>query len=440
MCAIITEIGAALRPKEKETSMEHRIEVMPAVYLTAVQTDKFKTGCFSMNFVRPMCRTEASQNALVPSVLLRGSETYPDIPAISARLDELYGASMGMLVRKKGEVQLTGFYADFVEDALVHEPVFAPALDFVADILLHPILERGHFDTAFLEGEKRNLSNTIAARINDKRSYAVSQLLKTMCQAEPYGVPRLGELEDVATVGAKSLYAHYQTLLASSQVELFYMGRRTLEEAAEQIRRSFANLPRADAFTPVCTKQGSAPETPRFLRETLDVTQGKLVLGLRTNCTAQDEDYPALALLNVIYGAGITSKLFQNVREKLSLCYYAGSSLEKFKGVMLVSAGIEFDKYEIAKDEILRQLDLCRDGEITDEEFSAARRGILSDLAMAQDSPGRLDDFYIGQAVANLSGSISDFADAISRVTKQDVAAAARKLQLDTIYFLEGQA
>lgn len=420
--------------------MEHRIQIMPGVYLTAVQSDKFKTGCFSMNFVRPMCRAEASRNALVPSVLLRGSQTYPDIPAISARLDELYGASMGMLVRKKGEVQLTGFYADFVEDALVNEPVFAPTLDFVADILLHPILEGGHFDSTFFEGEKRNLSNTIAARVNDKRSYAVSQLIKAMCKGEPYGVPRLGELEDVAATDVQSLYAHYETLLASSQVELFYMGRRAPEAAAEQIRKSFERLPRAEGVTPVGTEQGSAPEAPRVLRERLDVTQGKLVLGFRTNCTARDADYPALAMLNVIYGAGMTSKLFQNVREKLSLCYYAGSSLEKFKGVMLVSAGIEFDKYETAKDEILRQLDLCCEGAITDDEFDAARRCILSDLAMAQDSPGRLDDFYIGQAVAGLDGTIADFARAIERVTKQDAARAARKLQLDTIYFLEGQA
>lgn len=420
--------------------MEHRMQLLPGVYLTAVQTDKFKTGCFSMNFVRPMCREEASRNALVPSVLLRGSQTYPDIPAISARLDELYGASMGMLVRKKGEAQLTGFYADFVEDALVSEPVFAPALRFVADILLHPILQNGRFCESFVEGEKRNLANTIAARINDKRSYAVSQLLKAMCAEEAYGVPRLGDLEDVALADAKNLYDHYQTLLAASQVELFYMGRRAPSDAAEQICSAFSELPRADAFVRAQTKQKSAPAAPRTLRERMDVTQGKLAMGFRTNCTAGDTNYPALAMLNVIYGAGITSKLFQNVREKLSLCYYAGSSLEKFKGVMIVSAGIEFDKFDIAKDEILHQLDLCREGQITDEEFAAARRCILSDLAMAQDSPGRLDDFYISQAVAGLDGSIADFADAIRRVTKEDAAAAARKLQLDTIYFLEGQA
>lgn len=419
--------------------MEQRLELLPGVCLTAVQTDKFKTGCFSINFLRPMCREEASGNALIPSVLLRGSERYPDIPSISARLDELYGASMGTLVRKKGEVQLVGFFADFIEDALAGEPVFESMLEFVAEILLHPLTKDDYFVPELVEGEKRNLCNAIAARINDKRSYASSQLIKLMCPDEPYGVPRLGELEDVQRVDAQRLYAHYRKVLAESQAELFYMGRKDPQDVAACLKKVLAALPRAQAFAQVCTLQGAAPETPREVRAHLDVTQGKLAIGLRTGCTVRDDGYPALLMLNAIYGGGVTSKLFQNVREQMSLCYYAGSSIEKFKGVMVVSAGVEFDQYQKARDEILRQLELCRKGEITDDEFDAARRYILSELKLAKDSPGRLDDFYMGQAVAGLSGTMDDLAGRIARVTKQDVADAACRLQLDTIYFLEGQ-
>lgn len=427
-------------PEDKEERMEHRIMLLPGVYLTAVQTDKFKTGCFSINFLRLISREEASWNALIPSVLLRGSVQYPDIPSISARLDELYGASMGTLVRKKGEVQLVGFFADFVEDALAGEPVFAPMLEFVAEILLHPLTKEGHFVPEFVEGEKRNLSNAIAARINDKRSYAVSQMLRIMCRNERYGVPRLGELEDVSRADAQSLYEHYRKVLAESQVELFYMGRKDAHEAAAQLKDVFSALPRAQSFVPVATEPGEVRAQVREARDSLDVTQGKLAIGLRTGCTVQDEGYPALMMLNAVYGGGVTSKLFQNVREQMSLCYYASSSVEKFKGVMVVSAGIEFDQYQTAKDEILRQLELCRAGQITDEEFSAARRYILSELKLAQDSPGRLDDFYMGQAIAGLSGTMDDLAEGIGRVTKDDVVAAARRLQLDTVYFLEGQS
>ena len=227
--------------------MKNRTQLLPDVYLTSVQTDKFKTGCFSLNLLRPLRKEEAAMNALLPSVLLRGSETYPDIRSISARLDELYGASMGTLIRKKGEVQFVGFYADYLEDAFAGEPVFGQMADFVSEILLHPALSDGAFGREAVEGEKWNLANAIESRINDKRSYAVSQLLKTMCQGEIYGVPRLGELEDLEKADEKSLYRHYRELLEHSQLELFYMGRKSPGEVRETFLRVLSGLPRGQA-------------------------------------------------------------------------------------------------------------------------------------------------------------------------------------------------
>ena len=190
--------------------MNHRTEILPGVYLTAVQSDKFKTGCFSLNLLRPMKKEEAAANALIPSVLLRGSETCPDIASISAKLDELYGASVGTLVRKKGEVQLVGFYCDYVQDEYVDEPVFAPLMAFLAELLLNPRLENGAFPEAVVDSEKLNLENAMLSRINDKRTYAASQLIRTMCAGQPYGIPRIGEPEDLKNITAKSLYAHYR--------------------------------------------------------------------------------------------------------------------------------------------------------------------------------------------------------------------------------------
>lgn len=417
--------------------MKDRTELLPGVHLTAVQTEKFKTGCFSVNLLRPLSRAEAGANALIPSVLLRGSEQYPDIQSISARLDELYGASLGTLVRKKGEVQFVGFYADYLEDAFAGEPVFAPMTEFLAQILLHPLLEDGHFQTDAAEGEKVNLANAIEARLNDKRSYAISQLLKTMCREEIYGVPRLGELEDLDALDEKNLYAHYRRILESSQVEIFYMGRQTPEQAGELFRAALRGLPRG-ASVPVGTQVVPRAGAVRELTESLDVTQGKLSLGFRTGCTVRDPDYPALVVMNTVYGGGITSKLFRRVREEQSLCYYASSSVEKFKGVMVVSSGIEFSDCEKAKTEILRQLDECRAGNITDEELDAAKRYLVSDLRAATDSPGRLDDYYMGQIMEGLDGTPAELAERIAAVTKDEAARAAARVSLDTVYFLKG--
>ena len=418
--------------------MNHRTEILPGVYLTAVQSDKFKTGCFSLNLLRPMKKEEAAANALIPSVLLRGSETCPDIASISAKLDELYGASVGTLVRKKGEVQLVGFYCDYVQDEYVDEPVFAPLMAFLAELLLNPRLENGAFPEAVVDSEKLNLENAMLSRINDKRTYAASQLIRTMCAGQPYGIPRIGEPEDLKNITAKSLYAHYRDLLATSRVELFYMGSLSPEAVTKVLQTVLADLPRAEAFVPVGTTPAPAARPVQEKTERLDVTQGKLSLGFFTDITAKDPRYPALVLAATVFGGGATSKLFTNVREKMSLCYYASASFEKFKGVLSVSSGVEFSKLETAKTEILRQLEACKAGDITDDELESARGYLVSDLKIAMDSPGRLDDYYMGQILLEQDGTMEDLASAIARVTKQEAADAIQALRLDTIYALEG--
>ncbi|MFR4594598.1 MAG: EF-P 5-aminopentanol modification-associated protein YfmF [Oscillospiraceae bacterium] len=418
--------------------MNHRTEILPGVYLTAVQSDKFKTGCFSLNLLRPMKKEEAAANALIPSVLLRGSETCPDIASISAKLDELYGASIGTLVRKKGEVQLVGFYCDYVQDEYVDEPVFAPVMAFLAELLLNPRLENGAFPEAVVDSEKLNLENAMLSRINDKRTYAASQLIRTMCAGQPYGIPRIGDPDDLKNITAKSLYAHYRDLLATSRVELFYMGSLSPEAVTKVLQTVLAELPRAEVFVPVGTTPAPAARPVQEKTERLDVTQGKLSLGFFTDITAKDPRYPALVLAATVFGGGATSKLFTNVREKMSLCYYASASFEKFKGVLSVSSGVEFSKLETAKTEILRQLEACKAGDITDDELESARGYLVSDLKIAMDSPGRLDDYYMGQILLEQDGTMEDLASAIARVTKQEAADAIQALRLDTIYALEG--
>lgn len=420
--------------------MNKRMKLLPGVYLRAVQTDKFKTGCMSINFLRPLCREEAAKNALLPAVLLRGTRNYPDIMHISKMLDERYGATVGTLVRKKGEVHSWGFYADFIEDkyTLDGENVFASVCAFLRELLFDPVLEQGVFARSFVEGEKINLANTIAAEINDKRTYAVVRLLRTMCADEQSAVPRLGDRESVEAITPESLWEHYTDVLGTSPVELFYMGSKTPEEVAQVMTQMLEGLPRREpvqVYTEVIRQAGTVKE----IAEAMDVTQGKLSIGFRTGCTCQDPEYPALQLLNAVYGSGVTSKLFQNVREKMSLCYYASSSMEKYKGLMVVSSGIEFDKYEVAKQEILHQLEDCRQGNITSDELEQARSYLISAYRIAKDRPGSLDDFYLGQMIAGLDETMDDQIEALRWVTLDDVVAAARRITLDTIYFLKGE-
>lgn len=419
--------------------MNKRIELLPDVFLTCEQSKKFKTGCMSLSIVRPLRREEASANALIPTVLLRGCQDHPDIRSISEFLDRHYGASLGTLVRKKGETQTTGFYADFLEDRLAMdgEAVLEPMTGFLCKMLLSPVTEEGHFLSRYVEGEKINLIHAIESRIDDKKVYAVTQLFRNMCADEAYGIPRLGDREDVEKLNAASLFEHYREILAASRIEIFYHGSAAPSTVAELLKEGLDMLPRR-APEPYGSVVRGRQGTVREVREKLDVTQGKLALGFRLGCAAADPEYPAALLMNAVYGAGVTSKLFTNVRERMSLCYYANSSLDKFKGIMLVSSGIEFDKYDVAKKEILRQLALTGQGEITDEELESARTHLISSLKAGMDSPGRLDDYSLGQALLGRSGTMADLARELQTVTKEQTAAAARKVSLDTAYFLEG--
>lgn len=425
---------------ERKIAMTEHIQLAPGVNLWVLQSHKFKTACFSVNFLNRHDRHNAPLDALFPSVLLSGTEHYPDIRSISARMDELYGASFGTLVRRKGEVKLTGFYAEFIEDEFLPagEHLLEDTVDFLREVLYAPLTENGCFCERFVTREKENLINAIEAEINDKRSYAAGRLLGEMCEKEPYGIPRLGYVEDAEEITPQRLWAHYRKILSQAPVEIFYAGRKS----AQQVAQCFAGLFDGQQERK-CAKELQTPfvakaENCRELEERMDVTQGKLVMGLRTGIAVTDPEYPALMLLNVVFGGGMTSKLFVNVREKRSLCYYASSSLEKYKGLMLISCGVDFDKYEEAKQAILFELEECRRGNITEEELSTAKLQTVSSLRISQDAPAQLDDFYCGRAVYGGS-DLPELIERVQTLGVKELSDAAKRLSLDTIYFLKGE-
>jgi predicted Zn-dependent peptidase len=187
-----------------------------------------------------------------------------------------------------------------------------------------------------------------------------------------------------------------------------------------------------------------APQTPfrdgggADLTERLEVTQAKLVMGFVTDITNRTPEFAAMQVLNTLYGAGMTSKLFMNVREKMSLCYSIGSGYYGSKGIMTVSAGIDCDKEPVVTAEILRQLEACRLGEITAEELAAGKEAILSGLRGIHDSPGSIEGYESVAAIGGLKLSVEQYYQAVEAVTVDAVAEVAGTVQLHTTYFLKG--
>ena len=418
--------------------MIETISILPGVTLRCFRDLRFKQGCLSLQLVRKMAREEAAMNALLPSVLLRGTRKCPDLRSITEYLDELYGAAVSPVVRRIGDYQTTGLYCAFMDDrfALPGDRVLAPMIDFLGQILLDSPLENGAFLPAFVESEKKNLIATIESELNDKRAYAMGRMLKLMCKGDSFGVPRLGEAGDVACIDAGRLYAHYGRILRESPMEVFYVGSAGGNEVAAMLRRVLGDLPREGKALEAQT--GFVPCEGGYTAEVMDISQGKLCMGFTTPITNRDPRFPAMQILNTVFGAGMTSKLFMNVREKMSLCYFIGSGYYGTKGIVSVSAGIDFDKEELTRAEVLRQLEACRRGEISEMELKAAKEAVLSSLRATHDSPGAIEGYYATAALSGMGLSPAEYMAAVEAVTLEDVVTAARTLQLHTTYFLKG--
>ena len=416
------------------------IELFPGVTLRCCRDNRFKQGILSLQFLRPMCREEAALNALLPAVLLRGTKTCPDMRSITLRLDDLYGASVGALVRRIGDIQATGLSCGFIDDrfALEGDAIFAPMMAFLEEILLDPVTENDCFLDAYVQTEKQNLIWAIEAQRNDKRSYANNQMLKIMCRDDSYGIPRLGEIEDVEAITSQRLYAHYRKILQESPIHVFYVGSADPETVAETLRPMLGKLAKHPIVLPKQT--GFAPVAFSEHEEVLDVAQGKLCLGYATPINLRHPEYAAIQVCNTILGAGMTSKLFMQVREKMSLCYDIGSGFHGSKGIMLVAAGIEFEKKEIVQQEILHQLQLICDGSVSSEELTAAKEALLSNLRSTHDSPGAIEGYYASAALSGIGMTPAEFMEAIEKVSVQNMADAAKTLKLQTVYFLRGEA
>ena len=418
-----------------------RVEIRPGVWLTHLREDKFKTACFSAHLLSQLNRETASMNALIPYVLRRGTGMYPDMESLSARTEELYGTVIEPSIRRIGEIHCCGFYASFPEDDFLPggERVLPEATALTLQLLLSPVTRGGLLLPSYVESEREKLLDLIASRVNNKRSYAVIRCIEEMCCCEDFSVGRYGDEETCRSINYKKLTRYYRTLLQTSPIELFYCGRASLGELKAILREQLATLPRGEIDDEIGTeiRMNALEAQPRFTEERMDVAQANLVIGWRLGECMEDPDFPALYVFNDVFGGSPSSKLFLNVREKLSLCYYASSIVDLRKGLLLVSSGIQLQNYEAARDEIFAQLDAVREGRFTEEELETAKAGVISDLRSTPDSQSALESFYLAQAVTGADYSPNDLAELVAEVSAERVTAVA---ECDQIYLLRQES
>lgn len=416
---------------------QERTEIMQNVFLTYLPAKKFKTSYLSAQFVTPLRKETASLNALLPGVLHRGTMSCPDMEQLSAAMDRLYGAQIDYTIRKKGETQCVGFVASVIDDSFAPggERLLEPTAQLLGELLLDPVTRGGRFLSEYVESEKQNLIDGIRSVRNDKRDWADLRLMQEMCRNEPYGVRRLGDEESAARINNINLYEHGQHMMSTNRLELFYYGSAERQRVVDALLTAFAILPRGAVEELPAVVRVAAPSQPRIVTEEMDVTQGKLSMGFRSS----SDDVPAMILANLMFGGSSNSKLFLNVREKLSLCYYASSQYARSKGIVTVSSGIKTEDYDRAYAEILHQLQAVQEGQWEDWEISGARSTVLSSLQALPDAQGPMENWYLGQNATGQSETPAELARQLQAVTPERIQKAAQSLTLDTVYFLKGK-
>lgn len=416
-----------------------RKTIAKGITLNCIETKKFKTGFLSVNFAAPLEKATAAKNALIPNILLRGSGKYPTIAEISKKLDYLYASGVFSRNVKRGELQVFGLCASMIDSdyAMDGENILFEVIDVLRDVLLCPKTEGEAFSAAYTESEKKNLVDAINAKINDKAYYARRRCVEIMCEGERYGLDENGSVTDVMACSAEELYAQYKYALKSYPIEIFFVGSCDADALCAKLSDVFAGIERAPIALPE-TEVVVTCDKAKNVTEDMPVNQGKLNIGWRTGITLGDRQYPALMMFNEIFGGGVTSKLFMNVREKMSLCYYCSSAPEAVKGLMIVSSGIEVKNREIAERAIFDQLEAVKAGDFTAEEIESARLGLINNYRELSDSARALESWYLGRTLAGVPGDPESVTGALEAVTKEEIVAAANKAVLDTVYFLNG--
>ena len=416
-----------------------REQLTDRVMLNWIQTDKFKSNFLSVSFAVPFEKISASKSALLLKILKRGTVSYPDMIALSKKLEYLYSADIYTKTACFGETQLLQFSLDVLDNrfALEDMDILADGLSLLGEIIFSPLMENGIFKQAYFESEKRNLLDDIHAEINHKGKYALQRACEHMFANERYRISSFGDAKAVESFTNREIYEWYLTVLDSADVEITFVGN------ADEAKLKAAVLHMLAAYRPhstldIGTEVMRRAERVKEVRETCVGKQGNLVMGFRTGKVLSDGDYPKMALLSELYGGSATSLLFMNVREKMSLCYFCASIPEAVKGVMFVRAGIENVNFEKSRDAILAQLDTIREGAFSDEALYSAKLSLINAYREIEDNPQSLRNWYIGRALSGISQSPSEAIEVVRMLTKEEIVETAKNISLDTVYFLEG--
>ena len=419
--------------------IKESFKIADGVNLHYIETEKFKTNYFSFNFIAPLSRDTVHFNAMIPLILMRACEKYPSQAEINKRLQFLYSGDIDARNDSFGEYQIFGFKANMLNDRYTQgTDVTGEMINLLCEMIFKPYIKNDAFDKEFTRGEKTTLIDAIEAEINNKGQYAVKRLMSEMCKDEVFGISKMGEVDDVKKITEKSLYEAYKNAIKNNIIEIYFVGKADITKVVSALKERFDGVERTPQLVqPVEIKMSA--DTVKEVVDTEKVNQGKLVLGFRLGYHYSENKYHLIQLFNEIFGGSPTAKLFLNVREKMSLCYYCRSSVSQRTGIMLVSSGIESKNKEVAKKAILDQLEMIKNGEVSEEEFESAKKSIRNGYLAIYDGAEAMEAWSFFRGFCGINTTPIAECEKIENVSIEEIKAVANKITLDTVYFLKGE-
>lgn len=406
-----------------------------------INTNKFKTNLFAIFLSTKLDRDTVTKNALLTSVLRRGSKNYPTQDLISKNLEKMYGASFDCGVEKTGDNHILKFYLESINNEFLptEENLSKECLDILLDIIFNPFIENGQFKDEYVNGEKENLKQIIEGKIDNKARYASERCVEEMYKNEPYGLYKFGYIEDLEKITSKDLYEYYLEVVKNAKIDIFVSGKlddNIINELKENEIIKSLNEREPMYNVNMENELKEKIDEPKIVNESMQITQGKLILGLDVLDNKKETKY-ATSVYNVILGGSANSKMFQNVREKASLAYTAGSVYLRQKDNIFVKCGIDIPNYEKAVEIIKEQLKQMVDGDFNKEDIDNAKLLISSSVGSIPETQDSEITYYFSQELSDDFVSIEDYIKKINEVTKEQILDVAKNIQINTIYFLK---
>lgn len=413
------------------------IELKQGIKFHKIETNKFKTNLLAIFLSIPLTRENVTKNALLAAILRRGTNKMPTQEIISKNLEEMYGAGFDCGIEKNGDNQTIKFYLESINDEFLpqKEELLKRSFDILFDIAFNPLVENEKFKEEYVKGEKENLKQIIEGKIDNKGAYAMERCIEEMYKNKAYGLYKYGYIEDLKNITSEELYNYYKEVIKTCKIDIFISGM--LPKDVDKIVKENENISKLqERKIKLNEEEKDSNVKEKIVQESMDVTQGKLVLGLDVLSNQENLSYITMCY-NTILGGGANSKMFQNVREKASLAYTVGSNYLKRKQNIIIRAGIEIQNYEKALEIIEKQLEDMKNGNFTDEDIQNAKNLIIATIENIPEEQDTEISYYFGQELAGTNIEVEEYKQKIQNVTKEQIIEVANSVKMNTVYFLK---